>query len=102
VETPVNKEEVDLTITMSEGKLGKVGTIQVIGNKTVPTGEIESKLTFKSGDQFSVISVFESIRAIGTIGNIDPDKVHPIIAPQNYDPKDEFITVNVGFQVTEK
>lgn len=101
-ETPVNDEEVDLTVTMSEGKQGKIGTIQITGNKTVSTEEIESKLTVKPGELFNFIKIMESMHAIGTIRKLDSEKVVPLIAPQKYDPKDEYITVNVGFQVTEK
>jgi beta-lactamase regulating signal transducer with metallopeptidase domain len=98
---PVNDGEVDFTITVQEGDLGKIGTVQIKGNKIVPTNELLSKVTIKPGDLFSRSRLIESIRGLAMSGKLDPSKVKLSIQPEKKSQQNEFVNVNIVFEVTE-
>lgn len=101
VTTPVNDGEVDFIITVLEGDLGKIGTVQIKGNKIVPTIELLRKVTIRPGDLFSITRIKESLRALAMSGKLDPKKSQLSIQPEKKSPQNEFVIVNIVFEVTE-
>ena len=100
-EIPKGTRVMDLIFTVNEGDRFKIGTIQVKGNKTVPTSDILSKISLHPGDFFSKAKLTESIRTLSMWNKFDPGKIKPDLTPEKM-PKSEFGTVNITFEVTEK
>jgi beta-lactamase regulating signal transducer with metallopeptidase domain len=101
-ETPASNEAVDLTFSVSEGARGKIATVKIEGNKSVPTDEILNKITVKPGDLFSRTKLIESVKALSVWNKFDPEKIRPAIFPEQKSPNSEFVSVHILFEVVEK
>jgi hypothetical protein len=97
----VNDSEVDFIVTVNEGDPGKIGTIQIKGNKITPFNELLSYVIIRSGDLYSINRILESSRALAMSGKLDPNKVKFSIQPEKKSPQNEFVIVNIVFEVTE-
>ena len=100
-EIPKGKRVMDLIFTVNEGDRFKIGTIQVKGNKTVTTSDILSKISLHPGDFFSKAKLIESVRTLSMWNKFDPQKIKPDLAPEKM-PENEFGSINLTFEVTEK
>ena len=93
-----NKDAVDLTISIYEGKQAKFGDIIVKVNGIV-TNEGVNDLGIKTGDLFSKAKIIKSIRALAATGKFDPDKINPNLIPHLTN--DEYESVDLVFELTE-
>jgi len=93
-----NKDAVDLTISIYEGKQAKFGDIIVKVNGIV-TKEGVNDLGIKTGDLFSKAKIIKSIRALAATGKFDPDKINPNLIPHLTN--DEYESVDLVFELTE-
>jgi outer membrane protein insertion porin family len=101
LEIPVNGGAMDLTITIYEGIVAKIGKVSVKGNKNVPTEEILSIITIKHGDLFSKTKIIESVRALSRFGKFDNGRIMPNITPKPKEAGNDFGIVDIEFQVIE-
>jgi len=97
-----NDGTINLTFTIYEGNRGKIGKIDIKGNKNVPTKDILHKIEIKPGDVFSKTKIIESVRAISMMGKFNPEEIKPEITPGSKITNSEFINVDLVFNVTEK
>lgn len=76
--------QIDLTITINEGLVCKVGTISVKGNKNVPTNDILAKILIKTGDVFNKTKIHNSLVSIVSLGGFDSENINisPILNPE--------------------
>lgn len=93
-----NKDDVDLTISIYEGKQAKFGDIILKVNGIV-TNEGVNDLGIKTGDLFSKAKIIKSIRALAATGKFDPDKINPNLIPHLTN--DEYESVDLVFELTE-
>lgn len=101
-ENPSSNGIVDLTITIYEGTPSKIGKVSIRGNKLVPTPDILAKISVRHGDLFSKTKIVESVKALGSMGKFDNDKIMPDLTPLPKDPNNDFGVVDIAFVVTEK
>jgi TonB family protein len=101
-ENASNDGTINLTFTIYEGNRGKIGKIDIKGNKNVPTKDILNKIEIKPGDVFSKTKIVQSVRAISMMGKFNPEEIKPEITPGSKIPNSEFINVDLVFNVTEK
>ena len=101
-ETPVNDGTVNLTFTVYEGNRGKIGKIDIKGNKKVSTDDIRHKIVIKPGDLFSKTKIVQSVEALSKMSKLDPEAINPGVIPGSKIPNSEFINVDLVFNVTEK
>jgi beta-lactamase regulating signal transducer with metallopeptidase domain len=101
-ENQTKEGAVDLTITIYEGGLGKIGKVSVRGNKQVSTDDILSKISVKPGDLFNKTKIVESIRALSKMGKFDNEKIKPEITPKPDESNNDFAIIDIAFEVTEK
>jgi len=93
-----NKDAVDLTIAIYEGKQAKFADIILKVNGIV-TKEGVNDLGIKTGDLFSRAKIIKSIRALAATGKFDPDKIDPNLIPHLTN--DEYESVDLVFELTE-
>jgi len=93
-----NKDAVDLTILIYEGKQAKFGDIKVKVNGII-TNEGVNDLGIKTGDLFSKAKILKSIRALAATGKFDPEKINPILIPNITN--DEYERVDMVYELTE-
>jgi len=101
-ENTSNDGTINLIFTIYEGNRGKIGKIDIKGNKNVPTKDILNKIEIKSGDIFSKAKLIQSVRAIGLMGKFNEVEIKPEIIPGSKIPNSEFINVDLVFNVAEK
>jgi TonB family protein len=101
-EVPKSDGTVDLTFTVYEGKQGKIGNIEIKGNKNVSTKDILNEIKIKPGDLFSKAKIIQSIKALNMMGKFNPEEINPSIIPEFNNQNGEFGTVNLIFNVAEK
>lgn len=93
-----NKNAVDLTISIYEGKQAKFGNITVKVNGIV-TNEGVSDLGIKTGDLFSKTKIIKSIKALAATGKYDPEKINPNLIP--IITNDEYDSVDMVYELIE-
>lgn len=93
-----NKNAVDLTISIYEGKQAKFGDIIVKVNRIVTNAGVD-EIGIKTGDLFSKAKIVKSIRALVASGKFDPDKINP--KPIPHLTNDEYDIVDLVFELTE-
>jgi hypothetical protein len=93
-----NKNAVDLTISIYEGKQAKFGDIIVKVNGIV-TNDLVDDIGIKTGDLFSKAKIVKSIRTLMASGKFDPDKINP--KPIPHITNDEYDIVDLVFELTE-
>jgi hypothetical protein len=93
-----NKNAVDLTISIYEGKQAKFGDIIVKINGIVTKDGIDD-IGIKPGDLFNKAKIVKSIRTLVASGKFDPDKINP--KPILHSTQDEYATVDLVFELTE-
>jgi hypothetical protein len=98
-----NKKDgyVDLTFSVYEGIIGKIGIVSVKGNKTVTSEEILNKIVIKSGDLFNKTKIVNSVRAIAAMNKFVPEKIEPVPIPVPENSTNEYAVVDLEFRVTE-
>jgi outer membrane protein insertion porin family len=101
-ETPKSDGVVDLTFTIYEGNRGKIGKIEISGNKSVSTKDILNRISLKSGDWFSKAKLIQSVRAVSMIDKINPETVNPRINTEVQTAYNKVTNVDIVFEVTEK
>lgn len=101
-EIPTSDGVVNLTFTIYEGIRGKIGRIEVKGNKKVSTEDILQKIKIKPGDLFSKTKIVQSVEAINKMNKFNPEEIRPEIIPDSNNSNQEFGIVNIIFNVTEK
>jgi beta-lactamase regulating signal transducer with metallopeptidase domain len=94
--------EYDITITVSEGLRGKIGTVSVTGNTTVPIGDILKNTKVKTGDLFTKTEIVKTVQAIGNMGKFVPEKTDVHVNPQGTVTDDGYAIINLEFVVVEK
>jgi hypothetical protein len=93
-----NKNAVDLTISIYEGKQTRFGDIKVKLNG-IYTNEGVNELGIKAGDLFSKANILKSIRALAATGKYDPERINPVLIPNIT--KDEYDSVDMVYELTE-
>ncbi len=101
-EIPQSDGTVDLKFTVNEGNRGKIGKIDIKGNKNVSTQDILKEIKINPGDLFSKSKIIQSVRALSKTGKFVPEKINPEVIPEAKSGIREFITVNLVFNVSEK
>lgn len=91
-----NKESVDLTITVYEGKQAKIGDVIFKVNGKVSDPGID--IGISRGELFSRAKIIKSIKAIAASGKFDPEKINPSPLPHD---KGEFASVDLIYELTE-
>jgi outer membrane protein insertion porin family len=92
---------VNLTFTVYEGSLGKIGKLDVKGNKNVPTEEILRNILIKPGDLFNKTKIVQSVEAISNMCKFDPEAINPEVIPNSQNSNGEFGTIDLVFNVKE-
>ena len=93
-----NKETVDLTITIYEGKQAKIHDVIVKINGAV-TKDPVNEISIHTGELFSKAKIIKSVKALAASGKFDPEKINPIPIP--HITSDEFDTVDLIFELTK-
>lgn len=93
--------QIDLTITVNEGLICKVGTITVKGNKIVPTNDILAKILIKTGDLFDKTKIHNSLVSIVSLGKFDSENINisPILNSEKS--SEDFAVLDLEFEVLE-
>jgi TonB family protein len=92
---------VNLTFTVYEGSRGKIGKLDVKGNKNVPTEEILRNILIKPGDLFNKTKIVQSVEAISNMCKFDPEAIKPEVIPNSQNFNGEFGTIDLIFNVKE-
>jgi TonB family protein len=92
---------VNLTFTVYEGSLGKIGKLDVKGNKNVPKEEILRNILIKPGDLFNKTKIVQSVEALSKMGKFDPEEIKPAVIPNSQNFSSEFGTIDLVFNVKE-
>jgi beta-lactamase regulating signal transducer with metallopeptidase domain len=87
----------DLTITIFEGAIARMGDITVEGNVTVPFNEINKNIQIKQGELFNKTKILNSVRAIAAMGKFVPEEIEPVPIPN-----EETRRIDLVFNVKEK
>jgi hypothetical protein len=98
VEENQNKEEVDLIITIYEGKQAKIRDVIVKINGVVTKDPI-TEMGIHKGDLFSRAKIIQAIKALAATGKFDPEKINPKPLPDVT--TEEFNNVDLLFELTE-
>jgi hypothetical protein len=93
-----NKEAVDLTITIYEGKQAKIRYVIVKINGVVTKDPI-TEMGIHKGDLFSRAKIIQAIKALAATGKFDPEKINPKPLPDVT--TEEFNNVDLLFELTE-
>jgi hypothetical protein len=93
-----NKNAVDLTISIYEGKQAKFGDIIVKVNGIV-SKDLVDDIGIKTEDLFSKAKIVKSIRTLVASGKFDPNKINP--KPIPHITNDEYDIVDLVFELTE-
>lgn len=90
-------EVVDLTFKVFEGVEVSIANIVVLGNKTVTTNELMSKIGIKKGEVFSRSKIIAAQKTLIEMGKFDPEKIgiNTPILPENNQ------LMNIEFSVVE-
>ncbi len=92
-----NKEAVDLTITIYEGKQAKIHDVIVKINGVV-TKDPVNEIGIKTGDLFSKTKIRKSVESLVASGKYDPEKINPKPIPNVT--TEEFDNVDLLFELT--
>jgi hypothetical protein len=98
VEENQNKEEVDLIITINEGKQFKFNDVIVKINGII-TKDPVNEIGIHKGDLFSKAKIIQAIKALAATGKFDPEKINPKPFPNVT--TEEFDNVDLLFELTE-
>jgi hypothetical protein len=93
-----NKEVIDLTITIYEGKQAKIGDV-IVKIDGIVTKDPVSEIDIHTGELFSKAKIIKSIRALVASGKYDPEKINPKPFPNIT--TEEFDTVDLLFELTK-
>ena len=93
-----NKEAVDLTITIYEGKQAKIHDVIVKINGVV-TKDPVNEITVHNGELFSKTKILNSVKALAASGKFDPEKIIP--KPIANITTEEFDNVDLSFELTK-
>lgn len=93
-----NKDAMDLTISIHEGKQAKFGDIIVKVNGIV-TKDLVDDIGIKTGDLFSKAKIVKSIRTLVASGKFDPNTINP--KPIPHITNGEYDIVDIVFELTE-
>jgi cell division protein FtsB len=93
-----NKDAMDLTISIYEGKQAKFGDITVKVNGIV-TKDLVDNIGIKTDDLFSKAKILKSILTLVASGKFDPNKINPTPIP--HITNDEYDIVDLVFELTE-
>jgi BlaR1 peptidase M56/Surface antigen variable number repeat len=93
-----NKEAVDLTITIYEGKQAKFHDVIVKINGVV-TKSLDNVIGIQSGDLFNISKIRKSVEALVASGKYDPEKINP--KPILHETTDEFDNLDIIYNLTE-
>jgi hypothetical protein len=93
-----NKDIVDLTITIYEGKQAKIHDVIIKSTGIVPKDLIK-QIGIHPGDLFSKAKIIKSIQTLAATGKFDPEKINPIPTP--HITADEFDNVDLLYELTE-
>jgi hypothetical protein len=93
-----NKNAVDLTISIYEGKQAKFGDIIIKVNGIVTKDGVDD-IGIKKGDLFSKAKIIKSIRALAGTGKYDPEKINP--KPIPHITTDEYDIVDMVYELAE-
>jgi hypothetical protein len=93
-----NKEAVDLTITIYEGKQAKIHDVIVKIDGTI-TKDPVNEIGIHKGDLFSKAKIVQAIRALAATGKYDPEKINPSPIPNKT--MEEFDNVDLLFELTK-
>jgi hypothetical protein len=99
VEENQNKEAVDLTITITEGKRFKFNDI-IIKIDGINTKDPLNEIGIHKGDIFNKAKIIQAIQALVASGKFDPETIHPKPIPHETD--DEFNNVDLIFELSTK
>lgn len=93
-----NKDAMDLTISIYEGKQAKFGDIILKVNGIVSKDGVND-LGIKTGDLFSKAKIIKSILALQATGRYDPNKINP--KPIPHITNDKYDSVDMVYELTE-
>jgi hypothetical protein len=93
-----NKEAVDLTITIYEGKQAKIRNV-IVKIDGIITKDPVNEIGIHKGDLFSKAKIIQAIKALAASGKFDPEKINPTPLPNIT--KEEFDNVDLLFELTE-
>jgi outer membrane protein insertion porin family len=93
-----NKEAVDLTITIYEGKQAKINDVIVKINEII-TKDLVNEIGIHKGDLFSKAKIIQAIKALAATGKYDPEKINPKLFPNVT--TEEFDNVDLLFELTK-
>uniref|UniRef100_Q3ATD9 Outer membrane protein assembly factor BamA n=1 Tax=Chlorobium chlorochromatii (strain CaD3) TaxID=340177 RepID=Q3ATD9_CHLCH len=96
-EKVVHPDKVDLTISLREGELFEINTVNIKGNTKTKDHVIRRELYTVPGDMFSRKNVVRSIREISMLNYFDPEQIKPDVEPNQQNS-----TVDITYNVTEK
>jgi BlaR1 peptidase M56/Surface antigen variable number repeat len=92
-----NKEAVDLTITIYEGKQAKIHDV-IVKIDGIVTKDPVNEIGIHRGDLFSKAKIVQAIKALAAMGKYDPEKIIPTPIPNRT--KEEFDNVDLIFELT--
>lgn len=93
--------QIDLTITVNEGLICKIGTITVKGNKNVPTKDILAKILIKTGDLFDKTKIHNSLVSIVSLGKFDSENINISPILNSAKSTEYFAVLDLEFEVLE-
>jgi len=93
-----NKEAVDLTITIYEGKQAKIQDV-IVKIDGIVTKDPVNEIGIHKGDLFSKAKIIQAIKALAATGKYDPEKINP--KPIPHETTDEFGSVDLLFELTK-
>ena len=93
-----NNGDVDLTITINEGKQAKFHDV-IVKIDGIVTKNPVSEITVHTGDIFSLAKIRESVVALVASGKFDPEKINP--KPFLNVTTDEFDNLDLSFELTK-
>lgn len=93
-----NKDIIDLTMSIYEGKQAKINDITVKINGVVIKDPV-SEIGINSGELYSKTKIINSIKALNATGKFDPKKINP--KPLVIRTSGEYDTVDLVYELTE-
>lgn len=93
-----NKDAIDLTVSIYEGKQARYGDIIVKVNGIVKSDRVD-ETGIKKGDLFSKAEILKSVRALAATGKYDPEMILP--KPIPVITNDEYDIVDMEYELTE-
>jgi hypothetical protein len=93
-----NKEVVDLTISINEGKQFKFNDV-IVKIDGIITKDPVNEIGIHKGDLFSKAKIIQAVRALAASGKYDPEKINP--KPTPIVTTEEFNNVDLLFELTK-